>query len=48
MKFRIKLFNEGKINYEKFFEIFQGWNAYAKWANSYNLIKNIFREIKTS
>ena len=34
MERKIKDFSEGKISVEKFFEIFQGWSAYAKWANS--------------
>ncbi len=45
MKAKINLFNQGRINYEKFFEIFQGWNAYAKWADSYNLKRDFLREI---
>ena len=43
MKNKIKLFNEGKISYKKLLESFQGWLAYAKWANSYNLTKNIIK-----
>ena len=42
MKRKILLFTEGKISYEKFFDIFQGWNAYAKWGNSYNKIRDMF------
>jgi len=34
-------FTQGKISKEKMFEIFQGWNAYAKWANTYNLRKKL-------
>jgi len=45
MQRKIKLFNEGKTSYEKFFESFQGWNAYVKWANSHNLRKRIIKEI---
>jgi len=26
-------------------EIYQGWQAYAKWANSFNLRKRILKEI---
>lgn len=43
MENKIKLFNEGKISYKKLLESFQGWLAYAKWANSYNLTKNIIK-----
>jgi len=45
MERKINLFNQGKISYEKLFEIFQGWNAYAKWANSYRLRKDISSKI---
>jgi RNA-directed DNA polymerase len=37
----INLANEGKISEEKFAEIFQGWTAYSKWANSYNTIRKL-------
>ncbi|MFA4953486.1 MAG: hypothetical protein WC584_04650 [Candidatus Pacearchaeota archaeon] len=46
MKNKILLFTEGKISSENFLEIFQGWNAYAKWASSYNLTKKIKSNIK--
>lgn len=46
IKRKIELFNQGKISFEKFSEIFQGWNAYANWANSYNLVKKISKDIK--
>ena len=45
MQRKIDLFNNGEISYEKFFESFQGWNAYAKWANSHNLIKKLISGI---
>ena len=31
---------------EKFFEIFQGWNAYATFADTHNLINKLSDEIK--
>ena len=31
------LYHNNLISLQVFFEIFQGWNAYAKWANTYNL-----------
>lgn len=44
MKFKIKYYKEGKITKEKFQEIFQGWQAYAKWADSYKLRKRIINQ----
>ncbi|MDO8528669.1 MAG: reverse transcriptase domain-containing protein [Nanoarchaeota archaeon] len=37
MNLKIKEFNDNKISKEKFVEILQGWNAYTKWSNSYQL-----------
>ena len=45
MKNKIKLLNEGKINYETFIKSFQEWNAYAEWANSHNCIKKLIKKI---
>jgi len=42
---KIDLFHEGKISYEKMGEIFQGWNSYSKWANSYKLKKKLANKI---
>ncbi len=36
-----------EISYDKLIEGFQGWQAYAKWANTYNLRKEIAWKIKT-
>ena len=41
MKGKIELFKEGKIFLEKFSEICQGWEAYAKWADAYKLRKDL-------
>jgi retron-type reverse transcriptase len=38
IKSRINEFKEGKISEKKFRETLQGWLAYAKWSNDYNLI----------
>ncbi|MBS3080450.1 group II intron reverse transcriptase domain-containing protein [Candidatus Pacearchaeota archaeon] len=46
MEIKINSFNEGLINYEKFIEIFQGWEAYALWADSHNAIKELIKKIK--
>ena len=45
MKNKIRRFSLGKIAPEKMAEIFQGWNAYAKWADSYKLREHIRREM---
>ena len=45
MKRKISLFSEREISNKKMAEIFQGWNAYAKWANSYKLRKRILLKI---
>ena len=45
IKRKIYLFNKGEITYEKLSEIFQGWCAYAKWADSYNLKNSLFEKI---
>lgn len=38
----------GHISYEQLMESFQGWNAYAKWANSYKLRKKVVKKIYSS
>jgi len=45
MERKIDLFHKGEISGEKMKKISQGWNAYAKWADSYRLRLNLFREI---
>ena len=45
MQRKISKFANGEINNEKMAEIFQGWNAYAKWANSFNLRLRFFEDI---
>lgn len=46
MQRKINLFNKGKISYEKLFESFFGWNAYANWADSQRLIDKLIKKIK--
>ena len=48
MRYKINLFNKGEIDYECLFESFQGWNAYAEWANSKNAVEKLIREIRIS
>ena len=43
MLLRIKEYKEGKFSYEKLLESFQGWSAYAKWANSYKLRRKVMK-----
>lgn len=45
MFFKIKKYKRGELSKEKIIESFQGWNAYAKWADTYELRKNIVKEI---
>src|SRR3990167_7615112 len=43
--FKIQLHKKGEISKEKMLEIFQGFNAYAKWADSYMLRKEVVKRI---
>jgi len=45
MMFRIKQYKNGEVKFEKLLESFQGWNAYAKWANSLKLRRAIVKRI---
>lgn len=42
---KVKRYKEERLNKKQILEIFQGWNAYSSWANSYKLRRNIVREI---
>ena len=42
---KIKKYKNGEMSKNNIIESFQGWNAYAKWANSYDLRRNAVREI---
>jgi len=44
-KSKLELFRQQRISYRKLTEIYQGWQAYAKWANTFKLRKQISREI---
>jgi RNA-directed DNA polymerase len=46
IKNKIKDFNKAKISENEFKEIWQGWNAYANWANTYNLRKSLKNKLK--
>ncbi len=45
MRRKITNFKKGDISYWKLMESFQGWQAYSKWANSFNLRREILRAI---
>ena len=45
MKKKVGKMRNCEISYWKLMESYQGWQAYAKWANSFTLRKNILREI---
>ena len=44
---KIKNFKKGKIEGEKFKEIWQGWSAYSDWSDNHNLKKELVNQIKT-
>ena len=46
MKNKIRSYKEGIITKDKITESFQGWQAYAKWANTYKLRKNLKKNLK--
>ena len=45
MLVKVEDYKKDNIPKEKLLEIFQGWNAYAKWANSYKLRESIVQKI---
>lgn len=45
IKRQILNFSDGKIGYARLTECFQGWQAHAKWANTYNLRRFIAQKI---
>lgn len=45
MNYKIEKYQKGEFSKEKILKIFHGWNAYAKWANSYKIRKKIVKEI---
>ena len=48
MESKIQQYKDDKIPKAKIFEIYQGWKAYAKWANTYNLREKIIEKINLS
>ena len=45
IKNKIEIFRKKLIPHEKFLEILQGWEAYAKWANSYHQRKILAKSL---
>lgn len=45
MKRKIRAYNKGEGNFENLFESYQGWQAYAKWGNTYKLREKMKKEI---
>ncbi len=43
---KVEMFKQGLMSGEKFLESFQGWNAYARWADSFKLRKRILLQAK--
>ena len=46
IKRKIEMFNQKKISYEELFQSFQGWNAYADWADSHRLVEGLIKKIR--
>jgi RNA-directed DNA polymerase len=44
--YKLKQFQLGELSKEKFKESLNGWLAYAKWADSYNLTNKIYFQIR--
>lgn len=42
---KIKEFKNNILSYEKLLESFNGWHAYAKWANSHNLFTRLIKSV---
>ncbi len=45
MQTKIRKFSKGEISQDKMAEVFQGWNAYAKWADAFRIREKIFLKI---
>ncbi len=47
IKGKVEFFKKNKLSYERLLEGFNGWYAYAKWADSHNLSVNLIKSIIT-
>ncbi|MEK6882995.1 MAG: RNA-directed DNA polymerase [Nanoarchaeota archaeon] len=45
---KVELYKDEIINHEEILESFQGWQAYAKWANTFKLRKEVIKKIYNS
>lgn len=45
MRIKIISFSKSEMGYWQLMESFQGWNAYAIWANSYNVRRKLVKKI---
>ena len=45
MRLRVNQYKKGELSKKRLLEIFQGWNAYAKWANSFKLRREVVKGI---
>jgi len=43
--YKIDKYNKGNVSKEKILETFQGWNSYAKWANTLKLRREVVKRI---
>src|SRR3989344_5959832 len=48
MLFVVEKYKDNELSKEKMLESFQGWNAYAKWADSFKIRKSVVRKIYVS
>ena len=46
MQKRMRALSKGEISYRELMESYQGWQAYVKWSNSFNLRKKVLKEIQ--
>ena len=45
MLLKVEKYRDCDISKEEFLESFQGWNAYAKWANTFKLRKKFMENL---
>lgn len=45
MQRKMNLYWKGDLPFQELWKSFEGWNAYAKWSDSYNLRKRLIKDI---